>query len=111
MDVVAERTYRALTFHRLSVTRTGDKGRPFDWRTVVDYHPELTTSPIRLYAIALSEVVRHWVAKNERTGQWETVTALLTRKGDCPQVAPRLPALDHRVDLGHAIGVPLADLT
>ena len=110
MGVVAERTYRGLTFHRLSITRAGDKGRPSDWRTVMDDNPELATSPIHLYAVALSGVARHRVAKDERTGQWEAVTALLTRKGDCPQVAPRLLALDHWVDLGHALGVPLADL-
>ena len=112
VDVLAERTHRALALDRLPVTCARDQsGRPRGL-TVMDDRVELTGPPVHLDAEALSGVAfrLQGLSEDERSGQGEAVAALLTGEGDGPYVSPRLRAADLRVDLGHFVGVPIADL-
>ena len=112
VDVLAERTHCALAFDRLPVTRTRDEGRQPSWRTVMDDCAELTGTPIHLDTEALSRIAfrRQGLSQDERSGQGKAVAALLTGEGDGPHISPRLRAADLRVDVGHFVGVPLANL-
>ena len=112
MHVVAEGADRRLAQTGLTALHGGDERRLALGRTVVDNRLELASSPVRFYAVALPEITFDWqrMPQDKRPGQWKAVTTLLAGKCGCPQVAPRLLTIDHRVHVGHAVGVALADL-